>query len=950
MTNPLLEVQSFGQSIWYDNIRRGLITEGLLQTLIHEDGLRGITSNPSIFEKAIAGSADYDPAARALIRQGVGSAQEIYEALAIDDIKLAADVMYPVYTRTETRDGYVSFEVSPYLSNDTQGTIEEARRHWKTIGRDNVMIKVPATPEGIPAVRALIGDGINVNVTLLFSVDAYRKVADAYMGGLEDLIKRGGDPKHVSSVASFFVSRIDSHVDAVIGRELDATTDSARRDKLKSLIGRTAIANAVIAYAAYLEIIASPRWKKLADAGAITQRLLWASTGTKNPKYAKTIYVDNLIAPDTVNTVPEATYTAFRAEGKAAAALMGNWDKTYADARTMLQALESSKISLKDATDSLLTAGVKLFSDAFDQLLAAVEKKRQKVLTAEFAEQTWSLGKDADAAVAKTIDEWRASGKVRRLWRHDASLWTGGDEAEWMGWMHVVDGQLEHPEQIDELSRIVRESNCRHVLLLGMGGSSLCPEVLKKTFGALPGAPELLVLDSTVPAQVARFAKMIDPAKTLFIVASKSGSTTEPNVFKQFFMELAQKAGGNAPARFIAITDPGTKMHKLAKQESFRHIAYGVPSIGGRYSALSNFGVVPAIAMGLDVKKLLHSSEIMVHACGPAVPPEANPGIALGVVMGTMALRGQNKLTLIASPAIESLGSWLEQLLAESTGKDGKGIVPVALEPIGAPEVYGDDRLFVYVRLDAAPDRAQDSAVDALEKAGKPVVRIRLDDRFEIGQEFFRWEIATAVAGAVIGIHPFNQPDVEAAKIATRSLTEAYEKTGTLPAEKPALKVESMAFFADSGLNGSAASAKDAVTLLREHFKRIKPGDYFAVNAYVDMNDANDAEIALLRLAVRDKKRVATTVGYGPRFLHSTGQLHKGGPNSGVFLQITSDDAADLAIPGQKFTFGVLKQFQALGDFGVLCDRKRRILRVHLGADVAAGLRKLRAAVDQALA
>jgi transaldolase/glucose-6-phosphate isomerase len=955
MPNPILEVQKYGQSIWYDNIRRGLITSGELHGMVERDGLLGVTSNPAIFTAAITGSPDYDQALKALVAQGVGTAIDLYEKLAIEDIQLAADVLYPVYLRTNRIDGYISFEVSPYLANDTNGTIQEARRLHSAIRRDNVLIKVPATPAGVPAIKTLISEGISVNVTLLFSVGAYEQVAEAYMSGLEEYGKKGGDVSTVASVASFFISRIDALIDDKIagpGQLLDKTTDAGKRAKLKSLIGKIAIANAKIAYARYKDLYGTPRWAALKAKKAMPQRLLWASTSTKNPKYPKTVYVDELIGPETVNTVPTETYLAFREGGKVRPSLTENWAENIEHARELMQTLEEVGISMKQVTQTLLDDAVKKFSDPFDKLLGSVEKKRQALQTG-MARQTVSLGADDDA-VKKTLEDWRVGGKVRRLWAGDASLWSGEDEGRWLGWLHIVDSQREHPELFKQLVEDLKPAGFKHALLLGMGGSSLAPEVWKKTFGTVAGFPELLVLDSTVPAQVKAFEKKIDLTKTIFIVSSKSGGTIEPNVFKQYFLEKVKGAvgAGEAGSRFIAVTDPKTKMNEIAKKDRFRHIFFGVPSIGGRFSAMSNFGIIPLTIMGGDVVKFLDSAEVMVQACASCVPPELNPGVQLGAVMGTLARAGRDKITVVASPAIANLGAWLEQLMAESTGKTGKGLVPIDGEKLGAPSVYGEDRLFVYERLTSNPSKEQDAAIEALEKAGQPVVRINLAELLDIGQEMFRWEIATAVAGSVIGINAFNQPDVEDAKVAARSLMQTYANTGSLPAQTPMLTEGGFSLFAD-GRNADAlatqAQGKTAEAYLKAHLSRLRAGDYFAVNAYVEMTDPHDVELQTLRHAVRDTKKVATTLGYGPRFLHSTGQLHKGGPNTGVFLQITCDDAEDLPIPGEKFTFGVLKQAQAQGDFEVLATRGRRVLRVHLGKDVAGGLAKLKGLVQAAL-
>jgi len=543
---------------------------------------------------------------------------------------------------------------------------------------------------------------------------------------------------------------------------------------------------------------------------------------------------------------------------------------------------------------------------------------------------------------------------MQRLWQRDATLWTGDDEAKWMGWLDITEDEIAHPIQLRGLAKEVWSAGFKDILLLGMGGSSLCPEVLRMTFGKTAGYPDLHVLDSSDPAQVKAIENKIDIARTLFIVSSKSGSTLEPNIFKQYFFERTKQAVGaaNAGSHFIAITDPGSKMQQIAETDHFRLVFFGRPSIGGRYSALSNFGMIPAAAMGVDTKKFLDRTQDMVQACGPAAAIEENPGAMLGIILGTAARSGRDKVTIITSPDISDLGAWLEQLLAESTGKVGKGIIPVDREELTAPEVYGNDRVFAYVHTEHGTDVKQDAKLAALEKAGQAVLRISMADIYDLGAEFFRWEIATAVAASIIGIDAFNQPDVEASKIATRNLTSEYEKTGSLPAEKPVVEDGGIKLFTDeknaAELAKAAGGDKSLGGYLKAHLGRIKTGDYFAVLGFIQMSAEHEKSLQGIRHAVRDKKHVATCLGFGPRFLHSTGQAYKGGPNSGVFLQVTCDDALDLRVPQQKYTFGVVKAAQARGDFQVLADRGRRALRVHL-RDVDAGLVTLAAAVQKAL-
>jgi transaldolase/glucose-6-phosphate isomerase len=565
---------------------------------------------------------------------------------------------------------------------------------------------------------------------------------------------------------------------------------------------------------------------------------------------------------------------------------------------------------------------------------------------------TYTLPDKFENDVNASLQNWKKSGKVKRLWGRDAALWTGTDEDKWLGWLDITEQQIEDIDKLKEIAVDIKEAGFKYALLLGMGGSSLCPEVLRMTFGKASGYPDLHVLDSTDPAQIKALEESVDLSSTICIVSSKSGSTLEPNIYKQYFFErvkvkVGEKEVGN---RFIAITDPGSKMQRVAERDKFRKIFMGVPSIGGRYSALSNFGMVPAAVMGIDVSKFLKNTQKMVEACGADSDAVTNPGVILGTILGLAADQGRDKMTIITSPGIFDLGAWLEQLLAESTGKSGKGIIPVDRELLAKPDLYGNDRVFAYLRLESEPDKEQAAAVDALAKAGHPVVRIVLPDIYTLGQEFFRWEIATAVAGSLIGINAFNQPDVEASKTETRKLTTEYESTGKLPPESPFFTGDGAKLYADLKNAGELKGGGTLSGFLKKHLARIGSGDYFAVLGYITMNEAHEEALQTIRLAVRDNKKVATVLGFGPRFLHSTGQAYKGGPNSGVFLQITCDDAVDILVPGQKYTFGVVKSAQARGDFAVLAERGRRALRVHLGKDVAAGLATLTDAIHQALA
>jgi len=939
--NPLKQLETCGQSVWLDYLKRSVIDSGELRMLVERDGLKGVTSNPSIFEKAIAESDEYADAIKQFQAQGDHDVSSIYEHLAIADIRAAADVLAPVYRMTNGRDGYVSLECSPYLANDTKATVVEALRLWAAVARPNLMVKVPATPAGIPAIRQLIGHGLNINITLLFSLGVYDQVIEAFLSGLEDLGQAGGDISKVNSVASMFVSRIDIAVD----KRLAQTENKKLGDRLR---GKVAIANATLAYSRYQEIYSSGRWQHLAAKGATSQRLLWASTSTKSPTLSDTMYVEALIGRDTVDTIPPATMDAFRDHGKIRADAI---EQDVSGARATLSDLERYGISLNEVTGELVSEGVRQFADAFDKLLGAVAQQRRILL--DGTQSSWMIlpGSPAlKAAFADEMEAWRKGGCIRRLWAGDKCLWTGADEDKWLGWLRIIGRELGDVKRLQEFSENARRRGVKDIVLLGMGGSSLGPEVLGETFEPQSGRANFHMLDSTDPAQIATLERAIDLGNSLFIVSSKSGSTLEPNIFADYFFDRVCTLVGRelAGERFIAITDPGSSMEGRAQRQHFAHIFYGNPSIGGRYSVLSKFGLVPAAMVGIDIERLLHTSQQMVRSCGFDVPPSENPGVQLGVALGVAARRFErDKVTIIASPGISALGAWLEQLLAESTGKNGRGLIPLAGEPLTIPANYGSDRFFVYLELEGHSDPSQRDAVKALVSAGHPVVKIIVKDVWHIGQEFVRWEVAIAVAGAIIGINPFDQPDVEGSKIKTSALMDEYEKSHVLVAGRPIFRENGVALYADPRNLDDLGKHHSLSGYLESHFGRVQTGDYVAILAYIERNVAHTRTLTELRRRIRDKTKAATCLGFGPRFQHSTGQAYKGGPNSGVFLQITSDDHADIKVPGHSYTFGVVKGAQAMGDLDVLDERGRRTLRVHF-KDVESGLMELTRAMDVA--
>ena len=945
--NILVKLQKTGQSIWYDNVRRALIDNGDLASKIKDDDLRGVTSNPAIFEKAIVGSTDYDQAMRELISAGK-SVDEIYEALVIDDIQRVADLLRPVYDRTNRIDGYVSLEVSPLLAHDTENSIAQARRLWSTLNRPNVMIKIPATPEGIPAIQTLIAEGININVTLIFSQTTYDQVAEAYITGLEQRHAAGKPLDHVASVASVFVSRVDTSIDSQLEFKARRSSDESEKAVLNGLLGKAAIANIKLLNKQFKQTFAADRFEKLKAAGAQIQRPLWASTGTKNPAYPDTYYVDELIAPNTVNTVPPATYTAVRDHGKTEVTI----EKDLDGAPATIARLGELGIDLNQVTQQLQDEGVAQFMASFDTMTGSITAKQAAITSGVLDRMKAELGSHADDVKA-ALKKMESESWIRRVWRKDPTLWKDDEAhkkiiANALGWVTVVDLLVEHAGELGAFSERIRNDGFTDVVLLGMGGSSLCPEVFRRTFGKIDGFPTLHVLDSTDPATVQSFEERVNLPHTLFVVASKSGTTTEPLMFyKYFFNRMREIKGERAGENFVAITDPGTLMEEMAKGDSFRRIFLNPPDIGGRYSALSFFGMVPASLQGFDFKTLLDRADRAQNACMHYVPAEDNPGARLGAILGTLANAGRDKLTLSIAPEIASLGLWIEQLLAESTGKEGKGIIPIAGETLGSPAVYGNDRLFVHIGV-GAPDADSEAKLRALESAGHPVVRRRLHDLLDLGEEFYLWEIATAIAGAVIGIDSFDQPNVQESKDNTKHYLEVYKKNGSLPDQELGSEGRGLKAYCDEETVGQLGSGSTIEAFITAHLSRTHAGDYVAMLDYIMETDEHEELIQAIRTHLRDALQVATTTGYGPRFLHSTGQLHKGGPASGVFIQVTADNSVEVPLPNEAFTFGVLKQAQALGDFQSLSSRHRRAIRLHLGTDVAAGLRTLLEIVQKA--
>ncbi|GAP18237.1 bifunctional transaldolase/phosoglucose isomerase [Levilinea saccharolytica] len=918
MSNPIQALHALGQSLWYDNIQRRLLENGELAEMIRRGDIRGITSNPSIFHNAIAKSNDYDAALKPMAWAN-WSAEDIFFQLAVEDIQAAADCFLPLYKSTAGGDGYVSLEVSPYLAHDTEATLQQALALRSRVNRPNLMVKIPATKAGLPAIRKAIAAGINVNVTLIFSIQRYLEVMDAYLSGLEDRLAAGLPLGEIASVASFFVSRVDSKVDSLLQKA--ASRNPAQAEQISNLLGKAAVANSRLAFFKFQEVFSSPRFQALQKQGANPQRALWASTSTKNPAYRDVLYVEELIAPQTVNTVPPQTLDLFRDHGRAALTIQGH----EAEAQATLAALEKWGISMDAVTQELEDEGVKAFSDAFTALLDTIRERCA-------AEQA-ALGALADVT-AQTTSGLEKAQTPRRIAEHDPSLWTDDPAGQKeirqrMGWLDAPNASQVLIPEINALRQQLLDEGYTHALLLGMGGSSLAPEVLALTFGKPHtrgrAGLALSILDSTDPQQVAASARRSPIAKTVYIVASKSGGTSEVNAFLDYFWHRAQRRlGTEAGKHFIAVTDPGTSLDTLARSRGFRRVFLADSTIGGRNSVLSAFGLVPAGLLGLDLAELLSRAAALARECLPGVPAGRNPGLVLGALLGGAALNGRDKLTILTDPELASFGSWMEQLIAESSGKQGKGILPIDLEPPLPAAAYGSDRLFVYLRLSGKAE----ARAARLQKAGHPVFTLNLKDGYDLGAEFFRWEYATAVACSVLGVNSFDQPDVQFNKTLTKQKVEDYLQKGKMDEGDPIWSQGSVKIFGQPFPRlAQVATLQEAVLAF---LQQARPGDFVAINAYLPRNAKTQSALQAVRKAVLKRTGCATTLGFGPRFLHSTGQLHKGGPNTGLFLQITSDTASDMDIPSEGISFGKLERAQALGDLEALLARQRRAVRIHL--------------------
>ena len=929
------------QSLWLDNIRRDLLLGGGLEKFITSSGIKGLTSNPSIFEKAITQCGVYQDAIEALAAANT-SAAEIYETLTVEDIQRAADIFLKTHNASGGTDGFVSVEVSPLLARDAAATEFEAERLFEKIGRKNVMIKVPATREGLAAGLALLKKGVNVNFTLIFSAKRYEKTARTYLEALVWRRNNGLPLSGVASVASFFVSRIDTAMD----RLLDNPANPARKSAAAALKGKVAVSNSLAAYETYQLLFSGPLFRELEAAGASRQRILWASTGVKNPAYKDTLYADELALDASVNTLPEAALEAWLDHGHANTEPL---ERRVAAAKRCLAALKGLGINPEEVFEKLETEGVEQFKLAFNSVLASIEEKRKAACKPE--DPIMSL--PVPAAFTHAVEKFSGLGFAARLWNKDPELWKTEEAHKKqitgaLGWLDVPFKMLPLAGEIESFALEIRREGFTHAVLMGMGGSSLAPEVLRSVFQR-PGYPKLVVLDTTDPDQIALARKEINLEKTLFIFASKSGGTIEPSSQFKYFHSLLEKAKTPRPgSRFIAITDSGTSLEKLAKDKKFRKIFINPSDIGGRFSALSYFGLVPAALCGTDVKKLLERAVNTASLC-KAEETAKNPGALLGAVMGTLALEGKDKMTLVMPEKLKTFSLWVEQLVGESTGKEGKGVVPVCQEELSAPAEYQNDRFFVRTRLAGEREPDTDARLEALKAAGHPVYEIAMRDPYDLGGEFFRWEAATAAAGAVLGINPFDQPNVQEAKTLTLSALNAISSGKKAAAPKPAFAGSRLSAFVSKALEISGRGAIEKYDdIARCVLSALKEKEYIGLLAYLPQTPAIDAELKNLRQTLKTGSSSATLLSYGPRYLHSTGQLHKGGPDNALFILLTNQPEKDINIPGEKYTFWQLEMAQALGDFEALNAKGRRVLRLHLTHPLAKSLSYLSERISKA--
>ena len=939
-----------GQSYWLDNLTRAKIKEGELEKRVKEEGLRGITSNPKIFDKAISKSNDYDDQIKELVDKGC-TVHEIYESLVVQDIQDACDILRTVYEESKGIDGFVSLEVSPYLAHDTEGSINEARRLFEAVGRPNCFIKIPGTKEGIPAIEECLYQGLNINITLLFSIEDYEAVAHAYINALERRMNEGKTVDDIASVASFFLSRIDVLADQVLNQYIDPGTTTSKEINAEQLMGKVAVANAKMAYQSFKKIFRGERWNKLAEKGARVQRPLWASTSTKDALYKDVRYVEPLIGWDTVNTMPDKTIKAFADHG---IVKENTVEEGVEEARQILENLGKLNVDLNLITRQLINEGIQKFMDPFDQLMTTIAKKRMELMDGEDSLLKLDSG-EVEPYVADVFKSLETKQFVARLFAKDPYLWNREEEhvkviKNRLGWLDSFDNLEDNLEELQQFTEEAKDK-FNNVVLLGMGGSSLCSEVVVQTFGSATGFPKLTVLDDTGPESLESVTSTIDFDKTLFIVASKSGTTLETiSFYKYFFEKVKQRKGEKAGENFIAITDPGTPLEDEAEKNSFLKVFKNPEDIGGRYSVLSYFGLVPMALIGMDLKELYSHYRRMKKSCEPPVPASINPAVMLGAALGAYAKKGRDKVTFILSESLSSFGLWAEQLIAESTGKEGKGIIPIHGEKLFDTDRYREDRVFVNLYLKGERNHDTKSKLDSLKEQGHPVIEIDIEDKMALGAEFYRWEVATATAGAVLLINPFDEPNVAESKKNTRDLLQEWEQQKQFKAEEKATEYEGIELFYHSEALSEKVSGGQSINVILNAFLDLaREKEYIAFLPYFMHKESRHKELENIRRAIGAQYKVATMLGHGPRYLHSTGQLHKGGPANGLFILLTAKSGKQIEIPGKPYDFSVLQYAQALGDFRSLKDKGYDILHIRLTENIDQKLGLLKNIIEESV-
>ncbi|MDD5217067.1 MAG: bifunctional transaldolase/phosoglucose isomerase [Candidatus Omnitrophica bacterium] len=959
-TRPLatIEMKEAGQSPWLDFIDRDLFQTGELKSLI-ERGVLGVTSNPTIFEKAITRQGSgYEKDILKMIRQGF-STFEIYDALTVTDIQKACDCFLPLFAQSDGEHGFVSLEVNPGLAFDEEGTVVEAKRLFKLVNRPNVMIKVPATAEGIPAIRRLIAEGVNVNITIIYSVEQYRQVAQAYLEGLNARLKAKGDIHKVHSVASVFVSRIDVVVDKKLNELADAANDPAQKSEYLSLCGKASVGNSKIIFQEFKNVIQSEEFMKLKAAGAWTQKLLWGSTSVKNPSYPDLIYVENMVGRDTVNTMTKATLESLMDHGRIEPDTV---EKNIEETRQYFAKLLSLGIDIHQVCEHLKLVMAQQFCDSFDAIMARLERirfERQAKKSAKSFDFKVQAGlPDSDDFKMKLL-EMESNATVDRFFKKDPSLWKSTPDHQKvilnrLGWLKSPEWVLGKLYEMDMLYDEIRKEKIRDVVLLGMGGSSLAPEVLRDIFKkARAKSPRLSILDTTDPETILDLERSVNLKSTLFIVASKSGSTVETtSQFKYFYHQLQKKyakakygAAKLVGRHFVAITDAGSWLENRARELQFRKVFVNPSDIGGRYSALSFFGLLPAALIGIDLRPILKQTLDLIKLSMTEKTLSKNPAIYLGALMGAWANRGQNKLNFWISPSLSPIAAWLEQLIAESTGKEGKGILPVTYEDMSGPDVYGKDHVFVWMRQksDVLNQKAKERCKE-IKKAGFPVVEMVWPDIHAIGSEFLRLEIATSIASAVMGINPFDEPNVKESKDLTNKILDTLKQTGKLENPSGLLSFNGKSFI-------SNGKPMDGEPLFREFFAKLgkTPEGYIVFLAYTPRAPEISKEIQKMRNSLREHYKVPVLIGFGPRYLHSIGQLYKGGDRKGLFIEFLMQDKKNAAVPETHYSFSQLKRAQALGDYEALKQKNISVLAFDVGYAPLKGIKAFKKELYQAI-